>query len=79
MKTMTCSQLGGACEMEFHAETFDEIAQLSKKHGTEMAEKGDKAHLELMGGMKELMSDNQAMEGWVNKKRNEFNTLPEDD
>ena len=36
MKTMTCNQLGGACDLEFHAETFDEMAQLSKQHGMEM-------------------------------------------
>ena len=43
MKTMTCKQLGGACELEFHAETFEEIAKLGQKHGKEMFEKGDKA------------------------------------
>ena len=26
MKTMTCKQLGGACDLEFQAETFEEIA-----------------------------------------------------
>ncbi len=31
MKTMTCRQLGGACDKKFHAETFDEMAELSKK------------------------------------------------
>lgn len=33
MKTMTCKQLGGACDKEFHTETFEEMAELSKKHG----------------------------------------------
>lgn len=33
MKTMTCNQLAGACDMEFHAGTFDEMAQLSQKNG----------------------------------------------
>ena len=23
MKTMTCNQLGGACDKEFHADTFE--------------------------------------------------------
>ena len=39
MKKMTCKQLGGACDLEFQANTFDEIAELSKKHGKEMFEK----------------------------------------
>ena len=41
MKTMTCNQLGGDCDLEFHADTFDEIAEASKKHGMEMFQKGD--------------------------------------
>lgn len=36
MKTMTCRQFGGACDKEFRANTFEEVAELSKKPGTEM-------------------------------------------
>jgi hypothetical protein len=32
MKTMTCKQLGGACDQAFHAETFEEMAEKSKKN-----------------------------------------------
>ena len=41
MKTMICKQLGGAvaCEFEFSATTFDEMAELSKKHCMEMHQK----------------------------------------
>lgn len=39
MKKMTCKQLGGACDLEFKAETFEEMAELSKKHGMDMLEK----------------------------------------
>lgn len=31
MKSMICKQLGGACDLEFHANTFEEMAELSKK------------------------------------------------
>lgn len=27
MKTLSCKQLGGACELEFNANTFEEMAQ----------------------------------------------------
>ena len=56
METMTCKDLTGACDLEFHAETFDEIAGMSKKHGMEMFEQGDQAHLDAMKKMKALMS-----------------------
>jgi hypothetical protein len=75
MKTMTCKQLGGACDKEFHANTFDEIEEMSKSHGMEMFQKNDKAHLEAMHKMRELMktSDSDSMK----KKRNEFDSIPE--
>ena len=78
MKTMTCRQLAGACDMEFHAETFDEIAEVSRKHAMEMAEKHDEAHLKAMDEMKGLMKEPEAMKEWMRKKREEFEALPED-
>lgn len=78
MKTMTCRQLGGACDMKFHAETFKEMADLSKQHGMEMFRKGDAAHLKAMGAMKELMNTPGAHEEWFKAKQEEFEALPED-
>ena len=79
MKTMTCKQLGGACDKEFHANTFEEIADLSKRHGMEMFQKNDKAHLEAMNKMRELMvsEDSDTMKNWMNTKREEFDALPD--
>ena len=77
MKTMTCEQLGGACDKEFHANTFDEIAEMSKNHGMEMYQKGDALHLKAMNDMQELMKSNEAMKEWFENKRREFDALPE--
>ena len=78
MKTMTCKQLGGACDKEFRASTFEEIAEMSKKHGMEMFQKGDGVHIGVMNGMRELMNDPEAMKKWMEGKRKEFEALPED-
>lgn len=78
MKTMTCKQLGGACDLAFKAETFEQIAAQSKKHGMEMFQQGDAAHLEAMNKMKDLMQNPQAMQDWFNQKRQEFDSLPID-
>jgi hypothetical protein len=78
MKTMSCKQLGGACEKEFHANSFDEIAEMSKQHGMEMFQKNDEAHLKAMNDMQELMQKPEAMNDWFNNKRKEFEALPED-
>ena len=79
MKTMTCKQLGGACDKEFKADTFEEMAEISKKHGMEMFQAGDADHLETMNAMREMMQSPEAMQTWFEEKRNEFNALPEDD
>lgn len=78
MKTMTCKQLGGACDKKFHANTFDEMAELSKKHGMEMFQKGDESHLKAMNEMKDHMKTPEAMKAWFDAKRKEFDALPED-
>jgi hypothetical protein len=78
MKTMTCNQLGGACDIHFHAETFEEMGELAKKHGMEMAEKGDEAHLDVMKKMKEMQNTPGVAEEWMENKKREFEALPED-
>ncbi len=78
MKTMTCKQLGGACDKKFQADSFDDIAELSKAHGMEMFQKQDADHLESMGKMSELMQQPQAMQNWFEDKKKEFNELAED-
>ncbi len=77
MKMMNCKQLGGACDKEFHARSFDEIAELSKQHGTEMFQKNDEAHLKAMNEMQELMQNPEAMSEWFESKRKEFDALAE--
>ena len=66
---MNCKQLGGACDKEFHANTFEEIAEMSKQHGMEMFQQNDEAHLKAMGDMQELMKKPEAMQEWFESKK----------
>jgi predicted small metal-binding protein len=77
MKKMTCKQLGGACNKEFTANSFEEMAQLSKQHGMEMFKSGDTDHLKAMNEMQTLMQSPEAMKEWFENKRKEFDALPE--
>lgn len=77
MKTMSCRQLGGACDKNFHANSFQEIAEMSKQHGMEMFKKNDEAHLKAMNAMQQLMQKPDAMSDWFESKRQEFEALPE--
>lgn len=74
---MTCKQLGGACDLEFHANTFEEIAAMSKKHGMEMFQLGDEAHLQAMKQMQDLMQSPNAMNEWMENIRKIFESLPD--
>jgi len=78
MKAMTCKQLGGACDEVFRANSFEEIAEISKKHGMEMFQQGDEEHLKAMDEMQDLMKNPDAMKDWFESKRKEFDALPED-
>jgi len=78
MKTMTCRELGGACDLKFHTETFEEMAERSKKHAVEMAGKGSLVHIEKMNEMKNLMNQPTAMVEWFEKVKKKFDALPED-
>ena len=71
---MTCRELGGACDKEFHADTFEEIAKKSRIHGMEMFEQNDPDHLQAMNAMKELMQSPEAMSTWMTDKKREFDT-----
>ena len=77
MKTMTCKQLGGPCDKEFHANTFEEMAEMSKKHGIEMYKKGDAEHIKVMKEMKVHMNDPDAMKKYMESKQKVFDALPE--
>ena len=75
MKKMTCKLLGGACDIEFLGESFEEIANQSKKHGMEMFQKGDAAHIEAMNEMQKMMKEPAYFSKWIESKREEFNNL----
>ena len=78
MKTMTCKQLGGACDETFKAETFEDMVGLSKRHGMEMFLQEEAAHLKVMNKAKELMQKPEEMMKWFKDKEEEFNAIPND-
>lgn len=79
MKSMTCKQLGGTCDLEFVGNSFEEIAEQSKKHGMDMFQKKDEAHMEAMNKMMALMQSKESMQEWMDNKRKEFDAIPDRD
>lgn len=78
MKTMTCKQLGGACDQTFSANSFDEIAMMVSKHAREKVQNGDLAHVEAMNEMRSNMTSPEATKAWMDDKRKAFDALPVD-
>ena len=78
MKTMTCKELGGACELKFQAETFEEIVELSKTHGMQMFQEHDAQHMEAMQKIQQLMQNPEDMQKFFNDKKALFNSLEKD-
>lgn len=76
MKVMTCKQLGGACEKEFRANSFEELSILVQQHGMEMFQKQDEDHMEAMMKIQALMQNPQEMQVWMDEKRALFESLP---
>lgn len=72
---MTCKQLGGACDKEFKANTFDDISSLSRQHGMDMYQNGDNDHMEAMLKMQVMMKDPGALQKWMDEKEAEFDAL----
>ena len=75
MKSMTCKNLGGACEKAFTGNTFEEIETQSRAHGMEMYKSQDPAHLEAMSAMRNLMQDPKKMAEWYEAKKRAFEAL----
>lgn len=78
MKTMTCRQMGGACDETFSAASFEEMVELSKQHGMNMLQQGDEAHLKIMGEMQEIMQKPGAIEAYMAEKKKAFEEHPDD-
>ena len=74
MKSMTCNQLGGACDLFFSGETFDDLAAQSQQHGKEMFGANDAPHIAAMSAMMVLMKSGE-MDSWMAARKAEFEAL----
>ena len=78
MKTMTCTQLGGACDLALQGKTADEVIKLQDKHLKEIVAGGDEAHQDALKAMKSRWKHPISGMGWYRNTKKEFAALPED-
>jgi hypothetical protein len=78
MKTMTCKQLGGPCDLSFHAATADEVIKAQDHHLKEVVAAGDATHQSALKEMKSRWRHPIAGMGWYKDAKRTFAALPED-
>jgi hypothetical protein len=78
MKTMTCKQLGGPCDVPLHGNTADEVIKAEDSHLREMVAGGDETHQSALKEMKGRWKKPISGMGWYRKTKRDFAALPED-
>jgi hypothetical protein len=78
VKTMTCRQMGGPCDVQHRGEKADEVIKAQDKHLKEMVAAGDEAHREANDEMRGRWKNPIAGIGWYRKTKKAFAALPED-
>jgi hypothetical protein len=78
MKTMTCRQLGGACDLALRGDTADEVIKAQDNHLREVVAAGDEAHESALKEMKGRWKRPVSGMRWYRKTKRDFAALPED-
>ncbi|TDK27961.1 DUF1059 domain-containing protein [Arthrobacter crusticola] len=77
MKTMTCKQLGGPCDLALSGDTADDVIQAQDRHLREAVKSGDSAHQEAHEAMKGRWRNPIRGMGWYRDTKKAFASLPE--
>ena len=78
MKTMTCRQMDGPCDVSFHGNTADDVIKAQDKHLKEMVTNGDETHKSASKMMADRWKNPLKGMGWYIKTQRAFAALPED-
>ncbi|HEY6429302.1 MAG TPA: hypothetical protein VIX84_18925, partial [Acidimicrobiales bacterium] len=78
MKTMTCKQMGGPCDVAHHGTTADEVIKAQDGHLKQMVGGGDGDHQPALKEMKGRWRHPISGMGWYRQTKRDFAALPED-
>ena len=78
MKTMTCKQLGGPCDLALTGDSADIIIQAQDQHLKDAVAAGDTAHQPARDAMKGRWLHPKRSMGWYNDTKQAFAALPDD-
>jgi hypothetical protein len=77
MKTMTCRQLGGPCDLEHHGETADDVIKAQDRHLKDAESTGDATHRQARDAMKSRWRHPKKSLDWYGNMKRTFADLPE--
>ena len=78
MKTMSCRQLGGPCDVEHHGKDHNEVIQAQDRHLKAQVADGDESHREAHEAMRGRWKRPVSGLGWYRDVKREFAGLPDD-
>lgn len=78
MKVMTCTQLGGPCDVVHKGESADAIIKLHDAHLRESVASGDDSHAAALKDMKGRWRNPISGMGWYRAVKREFAALREE-
>ena len=78
MRTMTCRQLGGPCDLGHTGETADDVINAQDQHLKAAEKAGDATHHEAREAMKGRWKHPKRSLDWYRGTKQAFAELPED-
>jgi predicted small metal-binding protein len=78
MKTMTCKDLGGPCDLAHQGETADDVIKAQDQHLRDVVAAGDSAHEDALEAMNARWKDPSGNMGWYEETKRRFAELPAD-
>lgn len=78
MKTMTCHDLGGPCDLAHRGETADDVIKAQDRHLKQAEEAGDASDQEARDAMKGRWRHPRTSLGWYRDAKQAFAALPDD-
>jgi hypothetical protein len=77
MKTMTCKQLGGPCDLVLEGATADEVIKAQDRHLKDAVAAGDDTHESALKDMKGRWKHPISGMGWYKQVKRDYAALPE--
>jgi predicted small metal-binding protein len=77
LKTMTCKELGGPCDLAHRGSSADHVIKAQDRHLKEVVAGGDRAHEDALKAMKGRWRHPIAGMGWYRDAKRRFAELPE--